>query len=156
MNAKELSSLFRDPQMIRELFSTARKRYENDPMLLQQEGIFEMQSPGGSLAKAGALLTKAYQIAPYNKVIAHSLSELAFKKSETASNALEQKKHRKEAKDIAIQLILKGSHTAHPFHTLIKIGLAELRDFIDEQSRKLSSFFQTMALLDWQRLLFAT
>jgi tetratricopeptide (TPR) repeat protein len=134
MNAKELISLFRDPDMIRQLFNTAKRRYENDPMLLQQEAIFEMQSPGGSLEKATSLLSKAYSIAPYNKAIAHSLSELAFKKSENATNEIEQRILRKEAKKIAKDLISKGSHTAHPFHTIIKIELAELNDLIAEGS----------------------
>jgi len=46
MNAKELMRLFRDPQMIRQLYQSAHKRVKNNPMLLQQEAIFEMEAPG--------------------------------------------------------------------------------------------------------------
>jgi tetratricopeptide (TPR) repeat protein len=130
INARELLNLFRDPQMARQIFEAAIKRDQNNPMLLQQEAIFEMLSPNGSLAKATGLLQRAIKIAPYNRALTHSLSELARKKADSSTNEIEKIKHRQEAKDIAYGLIANGSIAPHPYSTLIKIGLDELGELI--------------------------
>lgn len=130
-NAKELLKLFRDPQMIRQIYKTASIRDENNPMLLQQEAIFEMHSSDGSLEKATILLQQAYKSAPYNRAIAHSLSELALKKAETSTNEIEKEKYLKESKKISEEIISKGSFTSYPYHTLIKVELSELDGLIE-------------------------
>lgn len=132
INAKRLLSLFNDQQMIRQIYNTARNRVGEDPMLMQQEAIFELNSPGGSLDKATDILQKAYKIAPYNKAISHSLSELALKKADKASTQLEKNKFRQESKDIAYQLISKDPISGHPYHTIIKIGLDELSELMEK------------------------
>jgi len=87
-NSRELLKLFHDPQMIRQIYIAAKKRDYENPMLLQQEALFEMHSPDGSLDKASELLQKATKLAPYNKVLAHSLSELARNKAENSVNEI--------------------------------------------------------------------
>lgn len=49
MNARGLLSLFGQAEMIRQLYDAASKRDEGNPMLLQQEAIFEMHSSKGNL-----------------------------------------------------------------------------------------------------------
>jgi tetratricopeptide (TPR) repeat protein len=132
INAKSLLDLFADSQMIRQIYDAAKKRVGDDSKLLQQEAIFEMNSPGGSLLKATNLLQKAHKQEPYNKAIAHSLSELALKKAEKASTPLERNKLRQESRMISHELVSKHSITPHPYHTLIKIGLDELSELMDE------------------------
>ena len=99
-------------------------------MVLQQEALFEMHSPGGSLDKAANLLQEAYNQAPYNRAIAHSLSELALKRAEVAKTDVEKNKHIKESKSIASKLISAGSISPYPHHTLIKTDLKELEDLV--------------------------
>lgn len=130
VNARELLNLFPDPQMIRQIYDTAKKRDPYNPMLLQQEAIFEMNSPNGSLEKSSIILQKASKLAPYNKAITHSLSELARRKAENSANTIEKKKYREEAKILSIGLIRNGTITAYPYHTYIKIGLDELEELI--------------------------
>jgi hypothetical protein len=132
INAKSLLSLFNDPQMIRQIYNVARQRIGDDSKLLQQEAIFEMSSTGGSLLKATNLLQKAHKQEPYNKAIAHSLSELALKKAEKASTSLERNKFRQESRMISHELASKHSITPHPYHTLVKIGLDELGELMNQ------------------------
>ena len=115
--------------MIRQIYISAKKRDYDNPMLLQQEALFEMHSPDGSLDKASELLQKATKLAPYNKALVHSLSELARKKAENSVNEIEKNKYRQDAMKIA-ETLIRGSITAHPYHTLIKIGLDELEDLL--------------------------
>ncbi len=129
-NYRELMSLFRDPQMVRQIYQAARGREAENPMLLQQEALFEMHSTNGNLEKASDLLQRAYKQAPFNKALAHSLSELALKKAESSSSDVEKSKYLQEAKKISAELIAKGTVTAHPYHTLIKAELIELEELI--------------------------
>ncbi len=150
MNAKRLLGMFNDPQMIRQLFSIAHSRDENNEKLLQQEAIFEMISPGGSLDRATDLLEKSSKIAPHYKPVKHSLAVLASKKAEQAKIPLEKKKYRDDSKKLAIELISDGTYSAHPYHTLIVVGLEELEDILedgDERSieRKMNNLEKTIA-----------
>jgi tetratricopeptide (TPR) repeat protein len=134
INAKQLMNLFNDPQMIRGIYNTANRRITNDPMVMQQEGIFEMNSLGGSLDKATDILQKAFKNATMaqKNIIAHSLSELALRKSEKAPTHVEKSKYRNESRKVAQELVAT-SMTEHPIHTLIKIGLDELTDLIEQE-----------------------
>ena len=130
LKAKPLIELFNDPQMIRQIYDIGKERDSDNPFLMQQEAIFEMNSPGGSLDKASSILQKAHKMAPHIRSISHSLSELALKKSERASSSIEKKQYRQQAKTIAVQLTHNSSIKSHPTHTLLKIGIDELTDSI--------------------------
>ncbi|MFV9645489.1 MAG: SIR2 family protein [Desulfobacterales bacterium] len=130
LKARPLIELFSDPQMIRQIYSIGEKRDVNNPFLMQQEAIFEMNSLGGSLDKASSILQKAHKMAPHIRSISHSLSELALKKAERAGSFIEKNKYRQEARTIAVQLIQNSSIKSHPIHTLLKIGIDELNDSI--------------------------
>jgi len=131
-NAKQLMSLFRDNELIRQIYKIAEDRAPADPKLLQQEAIFEMNAGGGSLEKATDLLQKAYKKAHWSKSIAHSLSELALKKAEKATSLVEKSKFRQESQSIALRIASDDLISAYPFHTLIKIGLEELSEVMKE------------------------
>ena len=130
LKARPLIDLFNDPQMIRQIYNIGKERDGDNPFLMQQEAIFEMNSPGGSLDKASSILQKAHKMAPHIRSISHSLSELALKKAERANSSIEKKKYRQQAKTIALQLTQNSSIKSHPIHTLLKIGIDELTDSI--------------------------
>ena len=131
--AKNLLALFPDKHMIRQIYSIARERAPEDIILMQHEAIFEINSPEGSLEKASKLLLQAKNKAPYNKAIAHSLSVLALKRAEKAQTKLEKRKYLKDSRTIALELTSSGEISEHPYHTLIKIGIDDLRELMSEQ-----------------------
>ncbi|HDH05359.1 MAG TPA: hypothetical protein ENH01_06575 [Nitrospirae bacterium] len=128
VKARRLMQLFNDPQMIRQLYDHASKRSPNDPLLMQQMAIFEMNSPGGSLANATELLQQAHSRLPWYKPIMHSLSELALKKSEKVSAPIEKEKFRSEAQNLATKLTSQHPETSHSHYTLIKVSMAKLSE----------------------------
>jgi tetratricopeptide (TPR) repeat protein len=99
-------------------------------MLMQQRAIFEMGLGDDGVPRAHELLQEARRLAPWNLSIDHSLAELALRKSELANAPFEQRKYREEARTIGIRLIAKNPVTAHPYHTLLKLGLLELEEVL--------------------------
>ncbi|MCB2181313.1 MAG: SIR2 family protein [Desulfobulbaceae bacterium] len=133
-NARQLLDLFSDPQMIRQIYEAAHNRIGDNALLLQQEALFEMHSTGGSLDKATVLLQRAHKIAPYNKAISHSLSELALRKADNTNKQVEKQKYRKESRAISLELLRSDEIVGgHAYHTIIKIGLDELNDLLNDQ-----------------------
>lgn len=130
MNAKHLMQLFGDTRMIRQLYAIARTRVQDDPKLMQQEAIFEMSNDAGDINRAQELLETANHSVPYDKAILHSLSVLASNKARRATTDLEKQKLRNESKNLAKQLISKRTISSHPYHTIIKVELEELAEFM--------------------------
>jgi len=131
-NAKKLAIIFSDKVKIRSIYDFALGRVKSDPFLFQQKALFEMNLADGDLDDAEKNLQIAYKLAPKNTAIAHSLSEFALKKAERSRSDLEKKKYRKESRTIARKLISAQPLTAHPFHTIIKIGRHELEEFLEQ------------------------
>jgi tetratricopeptide (TPR) repeat protein len=134
-NAKELMALFRDNEMIRAIYKAAKDRAADDAKVLQQEAIFEMNAAGGSLEKATELLQMAHKRMPWSKSITHSLSELSLRKAERTSNTLEKTKYRQASRALAEGIVSDDAITPHPFHTLIKIGLDELSELMNQEDQ---------------------
>jgi len=150
VNARELMRFLRDPQLVRNVYKTSIERVGEDPLLLQQEAIFEMISADGSIEKSGELLRKALGSQPKNKLIKHSLAEWYLKKAEQSETELEKIKYRRESAKISRELSREDSTSAHPFVTLIKLGIEELSEVVgsgDETTieRKVSEIERAIA-----------
>jgi hypothetical protein len=129
-NATDLLNLFDDPIKIRNLYSIAEEKSQDDPKLLQQQAIFEMKRPNGNFNIAEELLYRAYKEDPNDPYIAHSFAEFELKKAENGRSKVEIFKHADESESICIRL-LKRYHKEkdkllHPYHTLLKIKLFRL------------------------------
>jgi hypothetical protein len=133
-NARKLLEVFRNPEYVRNLFEIVEEKNDENPKLLQQKAIFEMQSTGGSLVKAEKQLSEALEISPNDPLISHSLAELCLKRAEIATNDVEKFKFLDKASKICYKRI-KNLHndSDHPYHTLLKIALMKLRDVIEKK-----------------------
>jgi tetratricopeptide (TPR) repeat protein len=131
-NARELRTLFPNPALVRSIYEVAQSRSINDPMLFQQEAIFEMTSMDGSLNKATDLLAQARKLAPWSQPIAHSFAELSLRKAERSTSSVERKKLRDESRVLATEIAAKVRDDPHPYHTLIKVGLSELEELLHD------------------------
>ncbi|XHR93863.1 SIR2 family protein [Mucilaginibacter sp. UC70_90] len=127
-NARKLLEIFKNPELIRNIYRTASLRTPDNPKLLQQEAIFEMLSTGGSIDTAERLLHQAYELAPKDYVIAHSLAEMYYKKMERVKQPLFKERYLQESRKISQHIVKKGSDASHAYHTLIKINLYQLTE----------------------------
>lgn len=127
-NAKELLSLFADPSLVRQFYLAARIRNRDNPSLIQQEAIYEMNRVGGDLSRASSLVSFALELAPHNKAISHSFAEIALAKARKANTEVEKRKYYEEAKDISRKLINAGTIGGYAYHTLVKATFSQLEE----------------------------
>jgi hypothetical protein len=124
-----------DPELICAVFDKAAELSESpDPFLYQQRALFEMNRQNGDLVKSEQLLSMARQLAPGNRAIQHSASELLFRKALQAQTLLERQRLMTEAEKILGEL-LKSSMDSYAYCTLVKIGIARIEDVIANESQ---------------------
>jgi tetratricopeptide (TPR) repeat protein len=151
-NAKKLMEVFRDPDKIRELYNIAYENIGEQPALMQQESIFEMNHKNGDIEKASTLLNRAHEIEPKNGFIAHSKAEFLLKKASNTQKYLVVKTLLNSSKDICHNIVSnkKNKNIVHAYHTLLKIYLLELDKLLEEENidlidKKIQEFEKTLA-----------
>lgn len=131
-SGKTLLKNFRDLSKIRMLYSIANKKSIDDPKLMQQEAIFEMNASGGNIKRAEQLLNSANELTEgSDPVILHSLAELKFSFAEKSPTLIEKKKYIRETEDLCKSLLSKRNYTAHPYHTILKAKLLQLQLYLE-------------------------
>jgi hypothetical protein len=73
---RKLMELFPDRNMVIQIFSTAKQIVGEDPHLLHQMALYEMNREDGNQVESGKLLSRAADLALYDLTIKHSLAEL--------------------------------------------------------------------------------
>jgi DNA repair exonuclease SbcCD nuclease subunit len=131
-NAHQLLEIFKDPNRIRNLYDYAEKCCSDNPKLLQQRAIFEMNSPGGNIFKAEEYLTKAYNELPDDPMISHSFAEICIKKAEKTVIHVEKNQLLNKAKLLCDKIIKRYKDQSHAYHTILKINIIELQDLFLE------------------------
>jgi DNA repair exonuclease SbcCD nuclease subunit len=137
-NAHQLLEIFKDPNRIRNLYDYAEKCCSDNPKLLQQRAIFEMNSTGGNIYKAEEYLTKAHIQLPDDPMISHSFAEICIKKAEKTTIRVEKNQLLNKAKLLCDKIIKRHKDQSHAYHTLLKINIIELQDlFLDPNSQSI-------------------
>lgn len=142
IRGRVVQDLFPSSEMARHVFRVARERVGEEPYLLQQVALYEMNSPNGSLGRATDLLDEAAVRAPYDLSIKHSKAELLLRLSETARTPLEREQQLREATRIASSL--RDDRQGRPggsyaYHTVVKVALRRLEDVLDLGGATLSN-----------------
>jgi hypothetical protein len=121
VRGRVIQELFPSSEMARHVFKVARDAAGNEPFLLQQLALYEMNSPNGSLLRAAGLLDEAESAAPYDISIRHSKAEALLRLADVARTDLEREQRLREAMRIATSLRDERPgriNGAHAFHTL--------------------------------------
>lgn len=129
--------LFPDRNMVEQIFSAARELVGEDPHLLHQVALYEMNRDDGSQVESGKLLHRAAELAPYDLTIKHSMAELKLREAETAKTDLERNKFLKDAANIAASLTSSEKSDSYPYHTLAKARLRILQEALAKGSPEL-------------------
>ena len=122
--------MLRDHSMILDIFSQASSIAPEDPYLLQQRAIYQMNRPNGNLNEAEKLLNTAREATDNDSSIMHSLAELARTKADRSVVQIEKEHYREHAVKLASTLV-GVKRTSHAYHTLIKVELDRLSDILD-------------------------
>jgi tetratricopeptide (TPR) repeat protein len=94
---KNVIDSFPSIEIGRAVYKAAREAVGNDPVLLHQEGLFELNHKGGNLSRAGECLEGAEKKAPHDKSIQHSMANWLRRKALEEPNALVRKEFRNRA-----------------------------------------------------------
>jgi len=124
--ARYLLETFSNPEFISSIYRLARERSVDDPKLLQQIAIFEMEQ--GRLDEAERLLQEALRIEPNDAIVAHTFAELALKKAEGSRHSAQRSKYIAEAIKVCKELIAGKVRSSYPYHTLIKANVMKMED----------------------------
>jgi tetratricopeptide (TPR) repeat protein len=126
MQGKRLASHFADAQLGYKVFQIAEEALGvEDPYLLQQMALYEMNRASGNLGKASQFLQRATDLAPRSRILKHSLAELYLKQSSIARNDLERVHSIAEAEQLCREL-KRDAHDSYAHGTLVKAGILRL------------------------------
>jgi len=120
IRSRNLMRLFPNHEHITAIFRVAEQVSPDDPGVLHQEGVYEMNRAAGNLSIAARLLGKAARLSSSDTAIRHSMAELELKRSERATSSLEKEGYIKAAADGAMKIVQGEPLSAHGYHTLIK------------------------------------
>jgi len=130
VKARSLLSMFPDHQDVVKIFEIAELVAPKDAYRLQQNGIYEMNRPNSNLDTAYSYFTQSEALNENNPTITHSFAELARIRAKRSNSLVEKIRFRKECRELIRTLPLSGRNQSYGKHTLIKLGLDELREAI--------------------------
>lgn len=130
-NARKLLEVFPDPRMVRRIYEIATIQNKDDAKLLQQQAIYEMNAPGGSIHSANRYLQEAYKLSPKDPIISHSMAEMMYKKAERSNNSHEFFAAIDECLSICASIISNYQNNSHPYHTTLKALILKLKFILE-------------------------
>ena len=145
MRGHMISELFQSYELGYRLFNVAFERVGEDPFLLQQLAIFEMDH-GDNLMHAEDALIRAMELAPWDRTIKHSYSNLCRRKALQIDDRLEKANYRSIARKHIRDLKQGPADHSFAHNTAIQLALDEFRELLiglksgpnmDSQSQRL-------------------
>lgn len=128
VRGRTISDLFKSQELGRSFYDAAIKLVGEDPFLLQQRAIFEMEHRGGDLSVADPLIRRSHELEPKNKSIIHTLTTLLRRQANESNNDLYKRTQREKAQAMLKGLKTNGDVQSYAFHTSAQIYLDEIKD----------------------------
>ena len=131
ISGRELTELFDDRVLVDRIFQAASNATANVAHVEHQRAVFEINHPAGDIYRALDALKRAEADAGHRKnAIRHTRAQALRKLALESNSAIERDKMRSEAKSI-VRRLLRYDKSPHPYHTLGRILLDELREDIE-------------------------
>ncbi|WP_418383596.1 SIR2 family protein [Akkermansia sp.] len=129
--AKNLLSIFTNIEYIYSIFEKALELSPDDPYILQQKCLFEINRPNGDLDLATRCINRAIELLPSNAHFKNTKSQLFIKKSKLSRSTLESSKYLQSARKMAQESKDKNNKDTYNDHTLARIALMELKNVLE-------------------------
>ena len=153
VQGRSILSEFADHPAAQRVYTVARLKVGEDPYLLHQMAIYEMQRPNGNLSRAAEFLSRARILSPQDRTITHSLAELHLKRADDAPNHLEFQVHVTEAQKLAKTLAGPSAIASYGFHTLAKSHIVRIRRIVSYESEELDDVAFGQVIKDVEEIL---
>jgi hypothetical protein len=131
LRARSLMEQFTDAGLIERIYRAAVDSVGEEPYLLQQMAIHEMNKPQPDHDRCSNLLDQASRMAPQDVSIKHSTAEHKLRCADNARTSLERQALLKQASEIAASL--RFGDDSYAYHTMAKIGLKKLQLLLQSQ-----------------------
>jgi tetratricopeptide (TPR) repeat protein len=140
VRGRELLAEFPNREMVEQLYSVAFETGGDDHHLFHQYGLYEMHRPNGNLSEALRHFEMASDLAPWNKTITHSISEVYLEMAKRPVGPLKREALLQKAAQVAQGLTGRHANTSHGYHTLLKIELTKLRSLLEQEQESTTGF----------------
>jgi tetratricopeptide (TPR) repeat protein/cold shock CspA family protein len=131
VRGRNVGDTFRSQELGRRFYDAAQDVAGDDPYLLQQRAIFEINHEGGSLELAKKYLDAAARTRPSDPLIKHSQAVLSRELSLKATNPLLRQHLREQAFEKLVGLTGPGAES-RAYHTKSLLMLDQLREALEE------------------------
>ena len=133
IRGRSIAEIFVEADLARRFYERAQYVVGDDAHLLQQAALFEMNHPAGNLRTAELRLSKAFETAPADRTIRHTLANLKRIQANKARNRLHKNKLRQTARRLLEGVVGDYTRQPHGFHTSILVLVDELEDVLREK-----------------------
>jgi hypothetical protein len=125
--ARLISLLFDQPDLVHSIYAKAQELVgDEDPFLLQQMAVYEMNRDNGNLTKATTYIERALELRYSSRLLKHTLAELYIKKADVAKTELEQRHFWSLAERVCRDM-KRDATDSYPYCTLVKTGIRRLK-----------------------------
>lgn len=132
LRGKVLAELFSDRGLALRVFEAARESGAQVSVVEHQRAVFEMNHKNGSLEEALRAIERAVDAQDYqDKAVQHTKANILREIALKAPQRLVREKLREDAKEI-ISKSLSTSRVAHPFATMARLLMDDLKDKLQE------------------------
>lgn len=132
IRGRSIADSFTSAELGRKFFESCRKVSGNEPYVLQQQTIFEMEHAGGNLNTAEKLIKEALEAQPYNKSLKNTYANLLRKMAVATSNPLLRKTLRDKAKSFVQKVHGQDERSPYVFFTRAQIAFDDLKETIND------------------------
>lgn len=131
MKGRSVVELFPDYQMAIQVYERAEQLAPSNGELFHQRAIFEMRRPNPSTETAYKCLEKAWELGRNSPAITHTYAELSYVQAEHTESRVRKESYWRRAEELATSIVNHPFSGRHARHTLVKVGIARLKDAID-------------------------
>ena len=99
IRGRRIAEIFSSADLGRLFYDRVQEAAPNNPFILHQRAVFEMQHSGGSLVLAEAATTRAFELNPDNRSIKHTQGEIARRQANETDDPLRKRALRRTTRD---------------------------------------------------------
>lgn len=130
IRGRAIAEMFPNPDLGRLFYDRVEEAAPDDPFVLHQRAVFEIQHIGGSLVKAEAAAARAFELNPNSHSIEHTQAEIARRRANETEDPLRKRALRRTTREK-----LGGSGmrpSVYDLHTRARLAIDEFRELSAE------------------------
>lgn len=126
IRGRAIVDMFPNVELGRLFYLRVQDAAPDDPFVLHQRAVFEINHPGGSLQQAEQAAARAYELRPNSHSIQHTQAEIARRQANATENPLRKRALRRTTREKLGDLVTRMSE--YDLHTRAKLAIDEFKE----------------------------